>query len=391
MFYFFLAATPMKQDSITSPSVEATPGFNVDTDVLARSPMGSVTDLSQIQSDNESVAGENVVNKAAVETDQESIGPKSLETTAQPQEEAAPNEATETDHAAVNKEQEQEQQESQIKLTVTSPKGTETDGKATPVAKAEASQVEDKDKEFTNAQGVTFTPTSEMVDETGSLIPYGLPCVRELFRFLITLINPYEGVGSVANQAANSTTVGGITFHNDSMMQVALSLLTTALETGAEHLDKFESLLDLVKDDLARNLVSLLASERVATFNATLWISYLVFSQQRQHLKYQMEIFLNRLIEIVNSESNHVTYEHKELVLDLIVRLYKMPDFITQLYVNYDCDMFTHNLFEDLTKMLSKNAYPVTGLYSTQFLSLDALLTVVEAIGMAYCLHFHFF
>ena len=42
------------------------------------------------------------------------------------------------------------------------------------------------------------------------------------------------------------------------MIQVALSLLATALETGAEHLDKYDSLLDLVKDDLTRNLVLLL-------------------------------------------------------------------------------------------------------------------------------------
>lgn len=106
-----------------------------------------------------------------------------------------------------------------------------------------------------------------------------------------------------------------------------------------------------------------------------------MFATQRKHLKYQLEIFLSRLMEVVNNESNNkITYEHKELVLDMVVRLYKIPDFITQLYVNYDCDMYTHNIFEDLTKMLSKNAFPVTGLYSTQFLSLDALLTVVEAI-----------
>ena len=123
-------------------------------------------------------------------------------------------------------------------------------------------------------------------------------------------------------------------------------------------------------------------SERVATFSATLWISYLVFATQRKHLKYQMEIFLVKLMEVVNNENNiKITYEHKELVLEMIVRLYKIkPNFITQLYVNYDCDLFTANIFEDLTKMLSKNAFPVTGLYSTQFLSLDALLTVVEAI-----------
>ena len=84
---------------------------------------------------------------------------------------------------------------------------------------------------------------------------------------------------------------------------------------------------------------------------------------------------------MVNTENNpKITYEHKELVLDMIVRLYKMPDFITELYVNYDCDLYTHNIFEDLTKMLSKNAFPVAGFYSTQFLSLQALLTVVESV-----------
>jgi golgi-specific brefeldin A-resistance guanine nucleotide exchange factor 1 len=53
-----------------------------------------------------------------------------------------------------------------------------------------------------------------------SLIPYGLPCLRELFRFLVSLINPHEMSGS----------------QNDSMIQIALSLLATALETGAEYL-----------------------------------------------------------------------------------------------------------------------------------------------------------
>jgi hypothetical protein len=64
---------------------------------------------------------------------------------------------------------------------VTSPKGTEYEV-------SENKETKDKDitdeKEFTNAQGVTFTPTAEMVDDMGGLIPYGLPCVRELFRLV---------------------------------------------------------------------------------------------------------------------------------------------------------------------------------------------------------------
>ena len=136
----------------------------------------------------------------------------------------------------------------------------------------------------------------------------------------------------------------------------------------------------MVKDDLCRNLVSLLFAERVSTFASALWISYIIIVTQRKYLKYQLEIFLTRLIDVVSSESQRVTYEHKELVLEMIVRLYKIPGFISQLYLNYDCDMYTHDVFEDLSKMLSKNAFPVTGLYSTHLLSLDGLLTIINAI-----------
>ena len=130
-------------------------------------------------------------------------------------------------------------------------------------------------EEFVNSQGVTFTPTADMVDDSGSLIPYGLPCVRELFRFLVSLINPHDGIGSSTSGSGSTSTsgVGGITFQNDSMIQVALSLLATALETGAEHLDKYESLLDLVKDDLTRNLVLLLGKSTRGKSLLELWVT----------------------------------------------------------------------------------------------------------------------
>ncbi len=48
--------------------------------------------------------------------------------------------------------------------------------------------------------------------------------------------------------------------------------------------------------------------------------------------------------------------------------------------MNYDCDPFCSNLFEDITEMLTKNAYPVTRLMGTHLLALDALLAVIDAI-----------
>ncbi len=46
-----------------------------------------------------------------------------------------------------------------------------------------------------------------------------------------------------------------------------------------------------------------------------------------------MEIYLNRLTEIVSSDSSsQSSYEHKEMVLELLVRLYKIPGFDFILY-----------------------------------------------------------
>ena len=68
------------------------------------------------------------------------------------------------------------------------------------------------------------------------MIPYGLPCVRELFRFLISLTNPLDR-------------------HNtDVMIHMGLSLLAVAFESGADHIGQYESLLFLVKDEMCRHL-----------------------------------------------------------------------------------------------------------------------------------------
>ena len=89
--------------------------------------------------------------------------------------------------------------------------------------------------DFVNPRGVRFTApagsvsTTSAAAQSGSLIPYGLPCVRELFRFLISLINP--------NDRHNS----------DVMTHMGVALVTVALESGVDHIPAFPSLLALVK------------------------------------------------------------------------------------------------------------------------------------------------
>ncbi|XP_074531303.1 Golgi-specific brefeldin A-resistance guanine nucleotide exchange factor 1 isoform X2 [Halichoeres trimaculatus] len=214
------------------------------------------------------------------------------------------------------------------------------------------------DMDYVNPQGVRFTQSTQR--DGGSLIPYGLPCLRELFRFLISLTSPHDR-------------------HNtDAMMHMGLQLLTVALESG--QIANYQSLLGLVKDELCRHLFQLLSVDRMNLYAASLRVCFLLFESMRVHLKFQLEMYLKKLMDIITSENIKMPYEMKEMALEALVQLWRIPSFVTELYINYDCDFYCSNLFEDLTKLLSKNAFPVSGqLYTTHLLSLEALLTVIDS------------
>ncbi|XP_051506631.1 Golgi-specific brefeldin A-resistance guanine nucleotide exchange factor 1-like isoform X1 [Myxocyprinus asiaticus] len=214
------------------------------------------------------------------------------------------------------------------------------------------------DMDYVNPRGVRFTQSTQK--DGVALIPYGLPCLRELFRFLISLTNPHD-------------------HHNsDVMMHMGLQLLNVALE--ATHIAPYHSLLYLVKDELCRHLIQLLNMDRMNLYAASIRVCFLLFESMREHLKFQLEMYLKKLMDIITSENPKMPYEMKEVALEAIVQLWRIPSFVTELYINYDCDFYCSNMFEDLTKLLSKNAFPVSGqLYTTHLLSLEALLTVIDS------------
>ncbi|XP_051945583.1 Golgi-specific brefeldin A-resistance guanine nucleotide exchange factor 1-like isoform X5 [Xyrauchen texanus] len=214
------------------------------------------------------------------------------------------------------------------------------------------------DMDYVNPRGVRFTQSTQK--DGAALIPYGLPCLRELFRFLISLTNPHDSHNS------------------DVMMHMGLQLLNVALE--AANIAPYQSLLCLVKDELCRHLIQLLSLDRINLYATSIRVCFLLFESMREHLKFQLEMYLKKLMDIITSENPKMPYEMKEVALEAIVQLWRIPSFVTELYINYDCDFYCSNMFEDLTKLLSKNAFPVSGqLYTTHLLSLEALLTVIDS------------
>ncbi|XP_069316633.1 Golgi-specific brefeldin A-resistance guanine nucleotide exchange factor 1 isoform X9 [Eulemur rufifrons] len=99
-----------------------------------------------------------------------------------------------------------------------------------PAEHSDSASVHDMD--YVNPRGVRFTQSSQK--EGTALVPYGLPCIRELFRFLISLTNPHDR-------------------HNSEVMiHMGLHLLTVALESAP--ISQCQTLLGLIKDEMCRHL-----------------------------------------------------------------------------------------------------------------------------------------
>ncbi|XP_050523551.1 Golgi-specific brefeldin A-resistance guanine nucleotide exchange factor 1 isoform X2 [Daktulosphaira vitifoliae] len=214
-------------------------------------------------------------------------------------------------------------------------------------------------KEYINGQGVRFTTQVPMIYKK---VPYNTGCVVELLKFLVDACDPHD---------QQNTEV---------MIGVGLNLLVIAFEVGAHAIRSHTNLHSFIKDQLCRNMISLLSYEKMSIFSSSLKLAFLVFESMRQELKFQLEYFLSNLMNIIVNENSKIPYGKRELALKCIVKLWKIPGLVTELYLNYDCGLYCSDLYDDITKLLSKNVIPLNDIYSTHLLSMDALLAVVDSI-----------
>lgn len=47
----------------------------------------------------------------------------------------------------------------------------------------------------------------------------------------------------------------------------------------------------------------------------------------------------------------------KKMIAECLVQLWKIPGLVTELFLNYDCGLYSSDLYDDITKLLSKVNY----------------------------------
>jgi hypothetical protein len=170
-----------------------------------------------------------------------------------------------------------------------------------------------------------------------SALPYGIPALHRVFRFLTNLINP----GDVRNSEQDRI--------------LGLRLIRTVLETSSARIGTFPPLIAVIQEELCKFLLQNSQTKNLFILSLTLRIVFDLFVVVKQHLKVQLEVFFTS-IHLRIGESASSSPGAKELVLESLVEFCKEVSLIVGLYRNYDCEVGCTDLFQDLCKFLSQTA-----------------------------------
>lgn len=265
-----------------------------------------------------------------------------------------------------------------------------------------------------NGSEIGVGPASETSDDA-PIKPYSLPSIRELFRVLVDLLDPHDRQ------------------HADAMRVMALRIIDVALEVAGPSIAKHPTLATLAEDRLCRYLFQLVRSDNMAILHESLIVAGTLLATCRGVLKLQQELFLSYLVACLHPrveiprepgidpslyagvpqapklvkpppsqtssgrstpvpvkdrqklgmEGGSRKPDAREAMVESVGALARIPSFMVELYVNYDCEVDRSDLCEDMVGLLSRNAIPDSATWSTTSvppLCLDALLGYIQFI-----------
>jgi brefeldin A-resistance guanine nucleotide exchange factor 1 len=263
-------------------------------------------------------------------------------------------------------------------------------------------------------------PSTSSITESAASVdlrPYSLPSIRELFRVLVSFLDPHDRR------------------HPDQMRVMALRIIHVALEVAGPSIARHPALASIAEDQLCCYLFQLVRSDNMAVLQEALIVASTLLSTCRSVLKLQQELYLSYLVACLHpaveiprepgidpslysgipqspklvkpppsqaSNSRAATPvpvkdrqklgleggarkpDARQAMVENIGVLARMPTFMVELFVNYDCDEDRADLCEDLVGLLARNALPDSATWSTTSvppLCLDALLRFIQFIA----------
>ncbi|KAF2121528.1 cytohesin-2 [Lophiotrema nucula] len=278
---------------------------------------------------------------------------------------------------------------------------------------------DDTDSNAPNPASSTIDlPSTAAPDRPVEIKPYSLPSIRELFRVLVDLLDPHDRQ------------------HTDTMRVMALRIVDVALEVAGPSIASHPSLANLAKDTLCRHIFQLVRSESMPILNESLRVAGTLLATCRPVLKLQQELYLSYVIaclfprveiplepgiepslyegvpqapsfvkpapsqqpspsgrstpvpvkdrQKLGLEGGSRKPDAREAMVENLGGLVRIPSFMAELFINYDCETDRGDVCMDIVGLLSRNAFPDSATWSTVNvppLCLDALLGFVQSMA----------
>lgn len=144
--------------------------------------------------------------------------------------------------------------------------------------------------------------------------------------------------------------------NSDRVVTQALRFINIALETAStEFLSSYPDLLVIMKNMLCKHLLYLSTTSDLVILCQVGRTIFNLFNSIKHHLKVQLEVFLTSVhLRILDVTSTSITSaEQKEIALESLLEFCHEPSLMSDLYVNYDCDVQCSNLFENICRVLT--------------------------------------
>lgn len=173
---------------------------------------------------------------------------------------------------------------------------------------------------------------------------------------------------------------------NIGTVKFSLVLINVALESGGPSLGAVQPLVEVLSNEVCRNLLRASQADDLAVLSLALRVVFNLFMSIKNHMKVQLEVFLISVhLRLINTSaqsqstvttpataaSSSAASAKEELALESLLELCREPHLMNDIYVNYDCDMQCTNLFDSIITALCIRALPKTLLSETSFSEID--------------------
>lgn len=125
------------------------------------------------------------------------------------------------------------------------------------------------------------------------------------------------------------------------------------MENIGEDFNKYKAYVYLVRKYLLQNLLQNFISNNMDVVEVSLHIFTPLVNKFRIFIKKEIEVFIiNIFLVILNSQNSAM--RHKEMVIEAFNEINKDPNFMIELFINYDCDINSRSMYEDVVRTLSR-------------------------------------